>query len=185
MPLAQPPLAYVATPPAAISVATTPPPPAAMTDDGVTAWRKAYIAEAGDVFVNWGDQSIVYFAYHGSNVLPNGLVRGWLRAEYFAPVAVASLAVRSEAALNEFDCEAGRFRELAFNYYPFNNLQGAPSEVNEQSPQWVYPRPATVGELMLTMACQMKALPPQPADNPSSPVTPAPTVRWTTEPPAQ
>jgi hypothetical protein len=102
-----------------------------------------------------GEKSIRYMAPSGMEREAGRDLRVWVRGEFYDPQPFGAVPVRSALTLTEYDCDQRRFRELAEDDYPYNNLQGSKRSQNVQDAQWEYPRPATVGAIEMSSICQL------------------------------
>jgi hypothetical protein len=136
--------------------AKTPVPPGD-SDEERLAWVRANVVADGWIHLSWGRESVSYTAEDGIIPMENGHIRLWIRSELYSPELHNGAAYRSSMELVQFDCADARYKLLAMDTYQFNNLQGAKSDYNIQSTEWVYPRPGTVGAAELSAICDAKA----------------------------
>ncbi len=136
---------------------TTLEPPAPKSADvaDVAKWAARYLdlKDGESVVVN--DDNAAYTVDTSSmRVTPSDGLKFWSRTEYFKAIADGDQFIRSEHTLYEGNCEDLRFRMLALDSYPLSKLQGEliPYD-DEPDAKWIYPRPETVGEIMITEVC--------------------------------
>ncbi|PZQ63748.1 MAG: hypothetical protein DI570_08000 [Phenylobacterium zucineum] len=84
---------------------------------------------------------------------PEGHARLQLRYEYRDAVKVGGKLYLSLLALDEFDCGAGRFRNLRTAAFTGHNAQGEARQEPGGPEPWSTPAPGTVDAKSLAVAC--------------------------------
>lgn len=132
-----------------------PPPPASLDETGVDRWVKAHIDDKDWYALSYTDDYIRFFSWSKTTKTDKGqVVRTWIRQEYFKPQGDDKDKIRSALFLTEYDCDLKRYRWMAIDYFPFNNLKGDASSDDAQDVTWAFPRPGTVGEIEMAQICE-------------------------------
>ena len=113
-------------------------------------------AFASPVFAEWtavgesvdGDIFYIDFDTVKEN---NGYVYYWELQDLLKPDSEGDLSYK---ALNEIDCDIPRkLRSLSVSYYTQPMASGSTSTTNNDTSEWKYPSPNSVGEAMINAAC--------------------------------
>jgi len=156
-------LASVALPAAAQPTPAPKPPiireapvPASPESKAMEAWVSAYIDLGHYVFVNSTASRAYFFSI--VDIDPSKpLIRANRRSEFFTPQSTRlGFRYRSTVSLIELDCAHTRSRILGVDAFEGSNLQGAPRNVEEQDPQWRYPREGAIAQEELYQACHAR-----------------------------
>ena len=84
---------------------------------------------------------------------PEGHPQLQLRYEYRDGEVIGGEAYLSMLALDEYDCRAGRFRNLRLAAFREHNAQGDRLQPPDESGAWSTPKPGTVDAKSLAAAC--------------------------------
>jgi len=157
-------LAAVALPAAAqpAPAAPKPPPtreapvPAARDSKTMLDWVSTYIDLDGYVFVDSASNRAYFFSFVDTD-LSKPTSRANRRSEFFTPQSSQlGFRYRSTVSLIELDCANTRSRILGVDAFEGSNLQGATRNVDEQDPQWRYPREGAIAQQELYQACHAR-----------------------------
>ena len=133
------------------------PAPSSRDDKAMAAWISAYIDLAGYAFVDT-TSSRAYFLSAPDFDTAKPLIRANRRIEFFTPQSSRpGFRYRSTVSLIELDCANTRSRVLGVDAFEGSNLQGETRNVEEQDPQWRYPRENAIAERELYLTCQARA----------------------------
>jgi hypothetical protein len=84
---------------------------------------------------------------------PQGYPRLQLRYEYRDAHVIGGKTYRSMLSLDEYDCRAGRFRNLRMAAFTGHNAEGASLQPPDAVDPWATPAPGTVDSKSLEAAC--------------------------------
>lgn len=84
---------------------------------------------------------------------PEGYPRLQLRYEYRDAMTVGGGRYLSMLALDEYDCRAGRFRNLRTAVFTGHNAEGQSRQAPDAADPWSTPAPGTVDARSLATAC--------------------------------
>lgn len=148
-------LIAIATTSAAEGVGVSkPPPPRGDSGEHTRAWVKQNIVEGDYYYVGFTDEMATLVNRPSIRLTPSSTVRFWAKNEYFRPDLTGSTPVRSAHVLYEADCDADRFKILAVDEYAYNNLFGEVTDRIDKPTDWMYNRPETLGEELLSVVCR-------------------------------
>lgn len=133
--------------------ALTPPPPFDSEEATVATWVEKYLDTKDWTELSWTDDRVRFTSGAGMNRTAQDRVRLWVREEMFAPEQTEDGPYRSLMVLTEYDCTEGRYRMLAADAFPYNNLGGESWTYDEQAAEWAYARPATIAEYEIGVVC--------------------------------
>jgi hypothetical protein len=133
------------------------PVPSSRDEKSMAAWVAAHIDLGEYEFVD-STSTRAYFLSAPDPDLAKPLMRANRRAELFAPQSSRlGFRYRSTVSLIELDCANTRMRILGTDAFEGSNLQGERRNVEEQDPQWRYPRENAIAERELYLACAARA----------------------------
>jgi len=131
-----------------------PPEPKTLDDDTVVAWAARYLDDEGFRYAGWDEEGVIMIDLRSVRTMKDGSVRYWARKEGYKARKMDDLAlVRSYRSLQEVDCDKDRFRMLANDCYPENNLGGETLGSEEIDSAWRFVRPDTMAALVTELVC--------------------------------